>query len=419
MPGVVCLQLGQCGNQIGSKFWETISLEHGIDPASGGPSSSNDGRERVGSFFHETDGRFIPRAILVDLDPQPLDSIRSGPMGSLFRPENFISGKVAGGTSHNWARGRFKEGAEMMAGIMDAVRKEIEKCDSLLGLQITNALGGGTGSGLGASLLARLREDYCSESVMNFTVLPSAEEMKNTAVAAYNAGLTVNYLINYADNCVFFTNDAGATFDHANQVDADVMAGVTSSMRFPGESSVDYRRLRDHLEPFPRLHFYVAGLAPLPRGPKNLSVPELTRELFDLRNVTCAVNLREGESFAAAAFFRGPGLIPSDVDAEIAKARANPWVSQNVLTSYCGVAPKGVERSGTVLYSHTSVMDPIKIIETQFSKMFESKASFTPYADEGMDDMEFLEAICAMQDSLASYEYRQPTGEVSADVVNE
>ena len=26
------LQAGQCGNQIGSKFWEVISDEHGIDP---------------------------------------------------------------------------------------------------------------------------------------------------------------------------------------------------------------------------------------------------------------------------------------------------------------------------------------------------------------------------------------------------
>ena len=32
---------------------------------------------------------------------------------------------------------------------MDAVRKEAEECDCLHGFQITHALGGGTGSGLG------------------------------------------------------------------------------------------------------------------------------------------------------------------------------------------------------------------------------------------------------------------------------
>ena len=35
MREIVHLQAGQCGNQIGSKFWEVISDEHGIDPTGG------------------------------------------------------------------------------------------------------------------------------------------------------------------------------------------------------------------------------------------------------------------------------------------------------------------------------------------------------------------------------------------------
>jgi hypothetical protein len=30
MREIVCIQAGQCGNQIGSKFWEVISDEHGV-----------------------------------------------------------------------------------------------------------------------------------------------------------------------------------------------------------------------------------------------------------------------------------------------------------------------------------------------------------------------------------------------------
>ena len=29
---IVHLQAGQCGNQIGSKFWEIVSDEHGLHP---------------------------------------------------------------------------------------------------------------------------------------------------------------------------------------------------------------------------------------------------------------------------------------------------------------------------------------------------------------------------------------------------
>ena len=32
MREIVHIQAGQCGNQIGAKFWEIISDEHGVDP---------------------------------------------------------------------------------------------------------------------------------------------------------------------------------------------------------------------------------------------------------------------------------------------------------------------------------------------------------------------------------------------------
>ena len=35
MREILTLQIGQCGNQIGFKFWEQIALEHGIDTTDG------------------------------------------------------------------------------------------------------------------------------------------------------------------------------------------------------------------------------------------------------------------------------------------------------------------------------------------------------------------------------------------------
>lgn len=37
--------------------------------------------------------KYVPRAILVDLEPGTMDSVRSGAFGHLFRPDNFIFGK--------------------------------------------------------------------------------------------------------------------------------------------------------------------------------------------------------------------------------------------------------------------------------------------------------------------------------------
>lgn len=46
--------------------------------------------ERVGVYFNEgVQGRYVPRALLVDLEPGTMDSARSGPIGKLFRPGRF------------------------------------------------------------------------------------------------------------------------------------------------------------------------------------------------------------------------------------------------------------------------------------------------------------------------------------------
>lgn len=38
-------------------------------------------------------GKYVPRAILVDLEPGTMDSVRSGPFGQIFRPDNFVFGR--------------------------------------------------------------------------------------------------------------------------------------------------------------------------------------------------------------------------------------------------------------------------------------------------------------------------------------
>lgn len=44
-------------------------------------------------FLHISGGKYVPRAVLVDLEPGTMDSVRSGPFGQIFRPDNFVFGK--------------------------------------------------------------------------------------------------------------------------------------------------------------------------------------------------------------------------------------------------------------------------------------------------------------------------------------
>ena len=42
-----------------------------------------------------------------DLEPGTMDSVRAGPFGQLFRPDNFVFGQT--GAGNNWAKGHYTE----------------------------------------------------------------------------------------------------------------------------------------------------------------------------------------------------------------------------------------------------------------------------------------------------------------------
>ncbi|XP_048414749.1 tubulin beta chain-like isoform X8 [Stegostoma tigrinum] len=135
MREIVHLQAGQCGNQIGAKFWEVISDEHGIDPTGTYHGDSDLQLERINVYYNEaTGGKYVPRAVLMDLEPGTMDSVRSGPFGQIFRPDNFVFGQS--GAGNNWAKGHYTEGAELVDSVLDVVRKEAESCDCLQGFQL-------------------------------------------------------------------------------------------------------------------------------------------------------------------------------------------------------------------------------------------------------------------------------------------
>ena len=53
-------------------------------------------------YYNEVgSNKYVPRAILVDLEPGTMDSdsLRPGPLGSLFRPDNFVFGQSGAGNN--------------------------------------------------------------------------------------------------------------------------------------------------------------------------------------------------------------------------------------------------------------------------------------------------------------------------------
>ena len=76
------------------------------------------------------------------------------------------------------------------------------------------------------------------------------------------------------------------------------MSGITTCLRFPGQLNSDLRKLAVNMVPFPRLHFFMTGYAPLTaRGSQQyraVTVPELTQQMFDAKNMMAASDPRHG-----------------------------------------------------------------------------------------------------------------------------
>ena len=64
-----------------------------------------------------TGNKYVPRCILLDLEPGTMDSVRSGPFGLLYRPDNFVFGQS--GAGNNWAKGHYTEGAELVDNVLE------------------------------------------------------------------------------------------------------------------------------------------------------------------------------------------------------------------------------------------------------------------------------------------------------------
>ena len=201
----------------------------------------------------------------------------------------------------------------------------------MIGFQISHSLGGGTGSGMGTLLISKIREEYPDRMMCTFSVFPSPK-VSDTVVEPYNATLSIHQLVENADEVMVIDNEAlynicfktlklvTPNYNDLNYLVSQAMSGITCSLRFPGQLNSDLRKLAVNLVPFPRLHFFMTGVAPLTsvraQQYQSYSIQELTSQMFESRNMMCASEPKHGRYLTASAMFRGK-LSTKDVDEQM------------------------------------------------------------------------------------------------------
>ena len=150
-------------------------------------------------------GKYVPRTIYCDLEPNVVDEVRTGTYRSLFHPEQMITGKED--ASNNYARGHYTVGKELIDQVLDKVRKVADNCSGLQGFLVFHSFGGGTGSGFGALLMERLSVDFGKKVKLEFCVYP-APQTATSVVEPYNSILTTHTTLEHSDCSFMVDNEA-------------------------------------------------------------------------------------------------------------------------------------------------------------------------------------------------------------------
>ncbi len=85
-----------------------------------------------------------------------------------------------------------------------------------------------------------------------------------------------------------------------------------------------------------------------------LSVPELTQQMWDAKNMMCAADPRHGRYLTASAVFRGR-VSTKEVDEQMLNVQNKnssyfvEWIPNNVKCSVCDIPPKGLKMSATFI----------------------------------------------------------------------
>lgn len=134
-----------------------------------------------------------------------IDEVRTGSYKFLYHPDNLINSKED--AANNFARGYNQIGNEIIAPVLNCVRRAAEQSNSLQGFFVFHSFGGGTGSGFSSLLMEHLQQEFGKKSKLQFSIYPSPQ-ICTAIVEPYNSVLTTHNSMDNVDCAFIFDNQA-------------------------------------------------------------------------------------------------------------------------------------------------------------------------------------------------------------------
>mmetsp|Transcript_80023 Transcript_80023/g.172958 ORF Transcript_80023/g.172958 Transcript_80023/m.172958 type:complete len:415 (+) Transcript_80023:49-1293(+) len=407
---IITLQVGQCGNQIGSEFWKLLCAEHGINQRGILEDYAHAGDDRKDVFFYQADDEhYIPRALLVDMEPRVINTIQNSEWRDLYNPENVFVTKDGGGAGNNWATG-YSTGEKVQDDIFDMLDREADGSDSLEGFVLIHSIAGGTGSGMGSYLLENINDRYPKKLIQTYSVFPMlSNETSDVVVQPYNSVLTLKRLTLNADCVVVLDNTAlgriasdrlklaNPTFEQINGLVATVMAASTTTLRYPGYMNNDLISMLASLIPTPRCHFLMTGYTPLTLDRQTATVRKTTvldvmRRLLHTKNIMVSCSTRRGVYISILNIIQGE-VDPTQVHKSLQRIRERKlakfikWGPASIQVALSRQSPyiqHAHKVNGLMLANHTSISQLFDRCVKQYDKLRSRNAFLENYRQESM-----------------------------------
>jgi len=441
MREIITVQVGQCGNQIGRRFWLEMLHEAAIQPQHGYDAS-------MSALFRNVDVRYEPpielhvgsllssvraRAILVDTEEAVVaETMRDPVLRDLFDESQLITD--VSGAGNNWAQGYCEYGPRSRPRIEAAARRALEACDSPQAFFFLHSVGGGTGSGLGSSALELMRDVFPDVCRFSVAVYPSGDD-DDVITGPYNAVLSTRWLTEASDAVVPVENKAlldacsrqkckaerESGFDAMNDVVAQLLSHLTAGARYPGSLNLDINEIATNLVPFPRLHYLTASFSPLLTrawGTPNTNTGAGTsKTLQRLCSEACMPTSRlvasnpanKGacqRSLACALLGRG-GTISADLTDAAERLRPtlrlSGWNPDGLKIGACAVPPLRSSSAVLCLNNSSGIVFNFNRLRERFNKLYNAKAMLHHYT-QIMELDGFEEAIHDLESVIAGYE---------------
>ncbi|KAL0230024.1 hypothetical protein PCE1_003588 [Barthelona sp. PCE] len=439
---IITLQVGQCGNQIGSQFWKTLADEHNIGP-DGTLLDERELNDRKDVFFYQADdNHYVPRAILLDLEPGVINSIMRSEWKMFFNHENVFVPKECTGAGNNWAQG-YELAQTHAETVLEMIDREVDTADSLEGFTLCHSVAGGTGSGMSSWLLEQFEDRYPKKLVQTYSVFPNVNE-SDVVVQGYNTILTLQRLINHVDSCVVIDNTAlhsivqdrlkveNPDYNDINSLIATVMSASTNTLRFPSFMNNDLQSLISSLVPTPRLHFLMSSYTPintrrLTQDVRKTTVTDVMRRLLQPSNMLLSAKTNAGKYISVLNILLGEAN-PQDIHKSLQNIRARglarfiEWGPANFNVTVTKKSPY-IESSnrteGLMLANHTSVKNIFNHHLNDYKRMlggplsvrnqkketsrFKGPAFINTYLEAGLTMDDFDEAEATVEDLISEY----------------